>query len=68
MDSKQMVIESAKLALQLYFAGMRMAGKTAEQIDAMYNSQYQQFVQNDPDKLEDLSGAQSSGVGPSSQD
>lgn len=40
------ITELAKLALQLYFMSMQLAGKTQEEIDAYYKEQGEYFVKH----------------------
>lgn len=47
-------IELAKLALQLYFRAMEMAGKTAEEIEILYQSERAYFMVNTPATLPDM--------------
>ena len=46
--------ELAKFALQMYFAQLAMAGKTAEEMDAMYKATKEQFFDRHPSKLKDV--------------
>ena len=47
-------VELAKLALQLYFRAMEMAGKSAEEMEALYQSERTYFVANQPSTLPDM--------------
>jgi hypothetical protein len=47
-------VELAKLALQAYFLMMQTAGKTQEEIDAIYKDQQAYFLAHPPSTLPDL--------------
>jgi len=47
-------IELAKLALQLYFRAMEMAGKTDEEMEILYQNERAYFVENQPSTLPDM--------------
>lgn len=49
-----MLIEFSKMGLQMYFQAARMAGKTEEEIEAMYQQQKAQFDANRPENLPDV--------------
>jgi len=53
MDASLLLLEGAKLAIQSYFNYMRVAGKTPEEVDAVYQQEKAQFEKNNPDELED---------------
>jgi len=53
MDASLLLLEGAKLAIQSYFNYMRVAGKTPEEVDAVYQQEKAQFEKNSPDELED---------------
>ena len=46
--------ELAKIALQIYFAQLSMAGKTSEEMDKLYNDTKAQFFARYPGKLKDV--------------
>lgn len=48
------IIELAKMGLSIYFQSMRMAGKTQEEIEAMYEAEKAEFYTNNPDNLPDV--------------
>lgn len=48
------LVEAAKAGLQLYFTNMRMAGKTDEEIDQLYQAEKAQAQINKPEQLEDV--------------
>lgn len=48
------LIELAKLGLQGWFQALRMAGKTDEEIDVLYNKEKQEFLSHHPDTLPDV--------------
>jgi hypothetical protein len=48
------LVEGAKIATQSYFNYMRLAGKTPEEIDAMYEEEKKRFMENDPADLPDI--------------
>ena len=48
------IIESGKLILSAYFNFMRQAGKTAEEMEALYASEMELFLTNNPENLEDV--------------
>lgn len=52
----EILVEGAKLALQIFFTNMRLAGKTQEEIDGLFSEEYLKFSGNNPDALEDTSG------------
>jgi len=47
------IIELGKLGLQMWFQAGRMAGKTKEEMDRMYNSESVKFDSHHPDTWED---------------
>jgi len=47
------LIESAKLGLQIYLAGMRTAGKTEEEINSIFTDTFARFKQKRPEFLAD---------------
>lgn len=47
-------VELAKLILQLYFAYMEQQNKTAEESEALYQSEGEKFKENRPESLPDL--------------
>lgn len=53
MDASLLLLEGAKLAIQSYFNYMSVAGKTSEEVDAVYQQEKAQFEKNNPDTLED---------------
>ena len=46
--------ELAKIALQIYFAQLAMAGKSQEEMDVMYREAKDQFFARHPSKLKDV--------------
>ena len=54
MDAALIIIEGAKLMLNAYFAYLKQAGKTLEEIDALYQMERDIFKKNNPDNLEDV--------------
>ena len=48
------LVELGKLLLQGYFQAMRMAGKSAAEVDVMYNAEKTEFQANNPDALPDV--------------
>ena len=48
------ILELAKLGLQTWFQSMRMAGKSEEEVDAMYYNEKAEFEALHPDKLPDV--------------
>jgi len=48
------MIEVAKLSLSAYFEAMRVAGKSPEEIDAMFQEQYEMFRERPPSDLIDV--------------
>ena len=48
------LIELGKLGLQTYLQAMRLAGKTPEEIDKMYQEEKIYFDANPPDTLPDV--------------
>jgi hypothetical protein len=51
---EQTLIEIAKLGLQIWFANMRIAGKSEEEIQKLYDSEIETFNNNNPRSLSDL--------------
>ena len=49
-----LILVGAKLALQVYFFNMRLAGKTVEEIDAVFDSEKLKFDKNRPEYLPDV--------------
>ena len=47
-------VELAKLALQIYFMSMQTAGKTQEEMDALYKDQQAYFIAHPPSTLPDV--------------
>lgn len=47
-------VEVAKLALQIYFLSLQTAGKTAEEMQAIYMEQQEYFIKNPPSTLPDV--------------
>ena len=48
------VLEGAKLALQSFFAIMRVSGKTDEEIDKMFQEEWAAMLTRDPKDLPDV--------------
>jgi hypothetical protein len=48
------LVEIAKLGLQVWFANMRMAGATEEQMKQIYAEQDKNFKENKPEYLPDV--------------
>lgn len=48
------IMEGAKLALQVYFLNMRLAGKTAEEINVLFHAEKSKFDANRPEDLPDV--------------
>jgi len=48
------IIELGKLGLQMWFQAGRMAGKTKEEMDQMYNSESVKFDSHHPDTWADV--------------
>ena len=48
------LVEVAKLSLAAYFQAMGAAGKTPEEIDTMFTTEFQQFQENKPSDLPDV--------------
>ena len=48
-------VELAKLALQIYFLSMQTAGKTQEEMDALFHQQEAYFIAHAPSTLPDVS-------------
>lgn len=48
------IIELAKMGLSIYFQSMRMAGKSEEEIQAMYEVEKAEFYANKPEDLPDV--------------
>ena len=48
------LIELGKLGLQAWFQANRLAGKTEDEIDALYNAEKKEFQANNPDNLPDV--------------
>jgi hypothetical protein len=49
-----MLVEGAKLALQVYFTNMKLANKTEEEIDLLFQEELYQFNENKPEDLPDV--------------
>jgi len=49
-----LIMEGAKLALQVYFLNMKLAGKTVEEIKAVFDSEKAMFEKNRPEYLPDV--------------
>jgi len=49
-----LIMEGAKLALQVYFLNMRLAGKTVEEIEAVFDVEKAKFDKNRPEYLPDV--------------
>jgi len=49
-----LILEGAKLALQIYFTNMKLAGKTAEEINVLFNAEKTKFDKNRPEDLPDV--------------
>lgn len=47
-------IELAKMALQIYFRAMEMAGKSSEEMEILYQSERAYFVEHQPSTLPDM--------------
>lgn len=47
-------VELAKLALQIYFMALQTAGKTQEEMLALYKEQEAYFIANPPSTLPDV--------------
>jgi hypothetical protein len=47
-------VEVAKLALQIYFLSLQTAGKTQEEMDAIYKEQEAYFIAHSPATLPDV--------------
>ena len=48
------IIELAKMGLSIYFQSMRMAGKSEEEIQSMYEAEKAEFYVNKPEDLPDV--------------
>lgn len=48
------LVELAKTSLQAYFQALRLAGKTPEETDVMYQDEKKEFEANAPDTLPDV--------------
>jgi len=48
------VLEGAKLALQSFFAIMRVSGKTDEEINAIFQEEWAEMLKRDPADLPDV--------------
>ena len=48
------VMEVAKLGLQIFFTQAKMAGKSPEEIDQMFQAEKAKFDQYDPNQLPDV--------------
>lgn len=49
-----LILEGAKLALQLYFTNMKLSGKTEAEIETMFQVEKAKFDQNNPADLPDV--------------
>ena len=49
-----LILEGAKLALQVYFLNMRLAGKTVEEIRDVFDAEKMKFEKNRPEYLPDV--------------
>ena len=47
-------VELAKLALQIYFLSLRTAGRTQEEMDALYHQEEAYFIAHPPSTLPDV--------------
>ena len=47
-------VELAKLALQIYFLSMQTAGKTQEEMEALFKEQEAYFIAHPPSTLPDV--------------
>lgn len=48
------LVESAKFGIQSYFSYMRLAGKTEEEMDALYQEERTKMLKSDPNNLPDV--------------
>jgi hypothetical protein len=49
-----LLVEGAKFGLQAYFTNMKLAGKTEEEINALFAAEYAEFKQKRPENLPDV--------------
>lgn len=49
-----LLVETAKLALQIFFTNARLAGKSAVEIDTIFTQEKVRFEQNRPEDLPDV--------------
>jgi len=49
-----LILEGAKLALQAYMINMKLAGKTPEQMKALFDAEKALFEKNRPESLKDV--------------
>ena len=52
--STVLLVELAKLGIQVFFQSLRMAGKTPEEIDMMFQEEKATFLANKPEDLPDV--------------
>ncbi len=49
-----LIMEGAKLALNIYFTNAKLAGKTDEEIKAVFDTEKAKFMKNRPEGLPDV--------------
>jgi len=54
MDTSQVLVELAKVAVNSFFTYMKLANKTQEEIEEIFKAEERKFLLNDPSKLEDV--------------
>ena len=54
MDSNLLLLEGAKLAIQSYFNYMRLAGKTPEEMEEVFQKERETFLKNNPKDLPEV--------------
>lgn len=54
MGTELVILEAARLALQVYFMNIRLAGKTDEEIERIYSEERDKFIRNRPEDLPEI--------------
>jgi hypothetical protein len=53
-QSKELLVQAAVMGLQMVFTNLKLAGKTDDEIDAMFTAERLKFKANRPEDLPDV--------------
>lgn len=52
--SKELLVQAAVMGLQMIFTNLKLAGKTDNEINALFTDEYLKFKTNRPENLPDV--------------